>query len=74
MSYDGVLEFYKGRIDSCPKYGFKSGHEILKVVLQCARQDSMLTSDEFNTIINMAEKCHIKMMEDNYNEGWNKNS
>ena len=55
---------------ACPLYGFKAGHEILKVVLQCARQDSMLTHEEFNSIINEAERCHIKMLEDNYNEGW----
>ena len=33
--------------------------------------DSMLTVEEFNSIIILAEKCHIKMMEDNYNAGWN---
>lgn len=74
MSYEGVFDFYRDRINACPLYGFKSGHEILKAILQCARQDSMLTSDEFNSIINMAEQCHIKMMEDNYNDGWTQNT
>ena len=69
--YQGVYDFYRGRIESCPSYGFKSGHEILSTVTRCAFWDSMLTPEEFNSIIILAEKCHIKMMEDNYNAGWN---
>ena len=71
ISYDGVYDFYMDRINACPLYGFKSGHEILTTITRCAFRDSMLTDDEFNTIIKEAEKCHIKMMEDNYNAGWN---
>ena len=69
--YQGVYEFYRDRIKSCPYYGFKSGHEILATIIRCAFDDSMLTSDEFNSIIILAEDCHIKMMEDNYNANWN---
>ena len=29
--------------------------------------------NEFNSIINLAEDCHIKMMEENYNAGWKDN-
>lgn len=71
MSYEGIFDFYRDRINACPLYSFKSGHEILVTVTRCAFYDSMLTNDEFNSIINLAEKCHIKMMEDNYNAGWN---
>ncbi len=71
MSHDGVFEFYRDRIASCPSYGFKSGHEILKTVTRCAFWDSYLTDEEYNSIINLAEKAHIKMMEDNYNGDWN---
>lgn len=66
-----IFDFYRGRIDSAPLYGFKSGHEILKIVCQCATRDSSLTNEEYNSIINLCEKAHIKMMEDNYNAGWN---
>ena len=69
--YQGVFDFYRGRIESCPSYGLKSGHEILATITRCAFWDSMLTVEEFIIIIILAEKCHIKMMEDNYNEGWN---
>lgn len=69
--YQGVYEFYRGRIESCPSYGFKSGHEILATIIRCAFWDSFLTEDEYNSIINLCEKAHIKMMEDNYNAGWN---
>ena len=73
MSYDGVMKFYRDRIISCPCYGFKEGHNLLDLIIKCARHDlhiDMLTSDEYNTIINLCYKAHIKMMEDNYNAGW----
>ena len=66
-----LYNFYKGRIESCPSYGFVAGHEILKVILRTAFNDSELTDGEFDSIINLCEKAHIKMMEDNYNAGWN---
>ena len=65
-----AFEFYKDRIESCPSYGFVSGHEILKTVTRCAFHDSQLTDRQFSIIINLAEQAHIKMMEDNYNAGW----
>lgn len=68
---NGVFDFYRSRIESAPNYGFKSGHEIIKTVCRTAFWDSFLTPEEFNSIIILAEKCHIKMMEDNYNAGWN---
>lgn len=63
-------EFYRDRLSACPLYGFNSGHEILEKVLRCAGADSSLTAEEYNSIIKQADLCHIKMMEDNYNEGW----
>ena len=62
--------FYMDRISSCPLYGFKSGHELLSVILSCADNDSTLTLEELNSIMKQAEKCHITMMEENYNAGW----
>ena len=69
--YDGVFEFYRDRIASCPSYGFKSGHELLDLIIRCASSDSLLTVEEFDTIINLCDMAHNKMMEDNYNAGWN---
>ena len=63
-------EFYLDRLAACPSYGFRSGHEILNVVLQCAANDLSLTGEEFNSIMNYADMAHIKMMEDEYNAGW----
>lgn len=65
-----AYEFYRDRLTACPLYGFKSGHEILELVLRCASSDSSLTAEEYNSIIKQAYLCHIKLMEDNYNEGW----
>lgn len=71
MSYAGVYEFYVDRINACPNYGFKSGHEILNVIIKVAQIDPFLTRQELDSIINLCEQAHIKMMEDNYNAGWN---
>ena len=68
-----AFDFYKDRLSSCPSYGFICGHDMLKMVTRCAFWDSTLTLDEFNSIINLAEQAHIKMMEDNYNAGWQDN-
>ena len=71
MSYEGVFEFYRGRVESAPSYGFKAGHQLLDLILRCAYHDDMLTQDEIHSIINLCDKAHIKMMEENYNAGWN---
>lgn len=76
MGYDGVMEFYRDRILSCPHYGFKAGHELLDLIQKCAYHDmyvAILTSDEYISIINLCYKAHIKMMEENYNAGWQDN-
>ena len=65
-----IFNFYKDRLSACPSYGFTSGHEILKMVTRCAFLDSTLTLDEFNSIMILADRAHIKMMEDNYNAEW----
>lgn len=64
-------DFYKGRIESAPKYGFRQGHEILKVVTRTAFWDSQLTEEEFNSIINLCEDAHKYMLEENFKDGWN---
>ena len=69
--YQGVYDFYRDKITACPHYGFKAGHEILAVILRTALRDTLLTDDEYVSIINLCQKAHIKMMEDNYNAGWN---
>ena len=66
-----LYNFYRGRIESAPHYGFIGGHDILRTVCKCAFWDSMLTPDEFSSIINLCEQAHIKLMEENYNAGWN---
>ena len=65
-----MFDFYASRIAAAPAYGFKSGHEILSVVGRTALNDSCLSLSEFDEIMNLIEATHIKMMEDNYNEGW----
>lgn len=67
---NNAYEFYKGRIESCPSYGFSEGHKILRMVTDCVFWDKTLTMEEYNSIIKLAYEAHIKLMEDNYNEGW----
>ena len=66
-----MFDFYANRIASAPNYGFRSGHEILSVVGRTALKDSCITLSEFDQIMRLMEQAHIKMMEDNYNAGWN---
>ena len=68
--HEGIFDFYRGRINSAPSYGFTSGHNLLMVIIRTAFNDSMLTPSEFDTIINLCQQAHIKMMEDNYNAEW----
>ena len=66
-----LFNFYRGRIESAPSYGFIAGHNLLRVIVRTAFNDSLLTLEEFNIIMNLCQHAHIKMMEDNYNAGWN---
>ena len=68
-----IFDFYRDRLSVCPSYGFQCGHDILKMVTRCAFHDSTLTEDEYHNIIMLAEQAHIKMMEDNFNAGWQDN-
>ena len=71
MSYEGVFEFYRGRVESAPSYGFNAGHQLLDLIIRCAYHDDMLTPDEITSIIKLCDNAHIKMMEDDHNAGWN---
>lgn len=69
--YEGVYEFYLGRIRASRNYGMRAGTEILDTVVFCACADNMLAEDEKESIIYLAGEQHKRIMEDNYNEGWN---
>ena len=66
-----VFNFYRGRLESAPSYGLRAGHQIVATVCHCAFHDSFLTYDEFVSIINLCELAHTKILEVNYNEGFN---
>lgn len=49
-SYEGVKDFYKGRLLACVNYGPVSGRGIVGVVRRCMAHDlgeDMLTMDEY---------------------------
>ena len=66
-----IFDFYRGRLYSAPSYGLRAGHQIVATVCRCAFHDSLLTYDEFVSIINLCELAHIKILEEDYNEGFN---
>lgn len=69
----GVFEFYRDRIKSCPSYGFKAGGELLDLVIRCVNHDQLagyLTIEELNIIMNLCVDAHIKMLEEDFNNGW----
>ncbi len=69
MCYEGVYEFYIGRINSARSYGL-AGDAIVDTVRRCSFRDSLLTRDEFINIIKKCDEMHKKILEDNYNENW----
>ena len=70
MSRQGLYDFYRDRIASCPSYGFKAGEELLNLIIRCVNVDPLLTVTEVNSIIISAYETHKKLMEVNYNAGW----
>ena len=66
-----LFKFYMGRIESCSNYGFKSGSDILVVIERTAFWDSFLTEQEYHNIIILCDRARKKLLEDNYNAGWN---
>ena len=48
----------------------QTSDKILEKVKSCAFSDGDLTEGEYISIIKLADQAHIKMMEDNFNEGW----
>lgn len=69
-SSPGVYEFYIGRIQASRNYGLFSGDKILDTIRRCAFWDSFLTNGECQSIINLCDEMHKKLMEDNFNAGW----
>lgn len=65
-----LCKFYRDRITACPKYGFKAGQEILALIEKTAFWDSYLTDEEYNNIMILCHMVRIKILEDDYNAGW----
>lgn len=68
------FDFYLGRLAVVHHYGFVAGEAMLSTIHSCAyydRDHDYLTHSEFMSIINLCQAAHIKLMEENYNAGWN---
>lgn len=70
-SYDGVHSFYIDRINRAMTGNFQQRMDWLAMIGRVAMMDSFLTMDEYTDILNRLNKAHQKVMEDNYNAGWN---
>lgn len=66
-----AFSFYAGRIAAVPNYGLVAGDEILNKIQICAQMDSALSYEEYREIMDLIDRCHRKLMEVNFNEGWN---
>ena len=65
------FHFYKCRIEAAETYGLVAGDGILEKVINCAKVDSSLSYEEYQIILDLVDRCHRKLMEVNFNEGWN---
>lgn len=70
MTYPGVYEFYLDRIRAARSYGLHAGTELLDLVVSCVNQDEFIAKDEAESLRYLAVEQHKRIMEDNYNEGW----
>ena len=74
IRYTGKTEafnFYADRISMVPNYGFVPGMNLLNVIHRCAFLDKDLPYQEYLLIMDRIEECYRKLMEVNFNEGWN---
>ena len=70
VSYEGVKDFYISRIMCAMTFSLHEGDQWLGTILSAISHDSMLTDAERNSIINLCEIAHNKLLEDDFNEGW----
>lgn len=70
--YPGVYDWYIDRINAVHNYSFKTALEMVGMIIRCASSDKMLTWQEFNSIIKQCDTLHNKLLEEDFNNGWNK--
>lgn len=63
--------FYKGRIAFAGTHNLVSGDALLEKIINCAKVDSALSYEEYKEVMELVDRCHRKLMEVNFNEGWN---
>ena len=66
-----AFDFYADRISKVPNYGFVAGDEILDFIVYCMSNDEDLSPTEYWKLMDLVSACYAKLMEENYNEGWN---
>lgn len=70
MSYEGVKDFYLSRILCATTFSLHQGDQWLGTIISAASHDTMLTDSERDSIINLCEIAHHKLLEDDFREGW----
>lgn len=66
-----AFDFYSDRIKNVPNYGLVAGDELLDFIIYCMSNDEDLSSTEYWKLMELVSACYRKLMEENYNEGWN---
>ena len=66
-----LLEYYLSRVEACEKYGLFAGDGILDTIRRVAGSDVSLSEEDYMIVLNSCDTMHKKLMEANFNEGWN---
>lgn len=61
MTYEGVSEFYTGRIMAALDYGFRSGNEMLDMIQQAILYDDCLEADEALSLLRRVTEVRMKL-------------
>ena len=69
-NHSKAFDFYAGRIEAVTNYGLVSGDELLSFIIFCMSYDKDLSYNEYWELMERVSGCYKKLLEDNYNEGW----
>lgn len=61
MTYEGVSEFYTGRIMASVNYGFRSGNAMLDMAQRAIMYDDCLEADEAVSLLRLVTEVRMKL-------------
>ena len=67
MKYEGVSEFYTGRINSALNYSFRTGSDMLDMAQRAIMYDDCLEAEEAVSLLRLVTEVRMKL----YSKYWN---